>query len=224
KINFKLIDRSEVCLVILKRIVISICVSQCEPHTRSGRRYSVGIIRPSIPCSIAKKDHNAPNGINLSDGKIIYSVAAAIGHNEEAHPESHFTFPAIYHGSEIFELQNFAPASVDDIAKVHARPYAMEQALEKGIIYIDGSGSTYVTATTFEESLVAAGAGISLIDSVVAASKTRQDPPMGFALIRPPGHHAIPKGPMGCCVLGNMAIAARYAQHLYSMMTRTYSS
>ncbi|RVW14409.1 Histone deacetylase 14 [Vitis vinifera] len=76
----------------------------------------------------------------------------------------------------------------------------MDQASQKGIIYIDGSGPTYATATTFQESLLAAGAGITLVDSV-AASKSSQDPPMGFALIRPPGHHAIPKGPMGFCVL-----------------------
>ncbi|KAK6924264.1 Histone deacetylase domain [Dillenia turbinata] len=256
-------------LLVMKRnkFLSSICC-QCELHMRSGKRYSDRIIRPSICCSSAKKDHNAPDGIKLSDAKIIYSVAAAMGHNQEAHPESHFRVPAIvsgleksklnskYRGSEIIELENFAPASVDDIARVHARAYvsglekAMEQASEKGIIYIDGSGPTYATATfpskrgipflamqkahmlmeiisirtqakqvrmTFEESLVAAGAGISIIDSVVAASKTSQDPPTGFALIRPPGHHAIPRGPMGFCVFGNVAIAARYAQHVHGL-------
>ncbi|CBI38109.3 unnamed protein product, partial [Vitis vinifera] len=36
--------------------------------------------------------------------------------------------------------------------------------------------------------LLAAGAGITLVDSHIAASKSSQDPPMGFALIRSSGH------------------------------------
>nr|GMD58442.1 histone deacetylase 14 isoform X1 [Ipomoea batatas] len=94
---------------------------------------------------------------------------------------------------------------------------AMDQASEEGLIFIDGSGPTYATSTTFQESLMAAGAGISVLDSVVAASRVSQDPPVGFALIRPPGHHAIPKGAMGFCVFGNIAIAARYAQRVHGL-------
>ncbi|KAF9599732.1 hypothetical protein IFM89_001678 [Coptis chinensis] len=94
---------------------------------------------------------------------------------------------------------------------------AMDKASVEGLIFIEGSGPTYATETTFQESLIAAGAGISLVDSVVAASRIRQSPPLGFALIRPPGHHAIPKGPMGFCVFGNVAVAARHAQRAHGL-------
>ncbi|XP_074588361.1 histone deacetylase 14, chloroplastic isoform X3 [Curcuma longa] len=169
------------------------------------------------------------------DARVLYCVAAAMGHNKDAHPESNKRVPAItnalerleltpkYRSREVYELQNFKPALLDDIAVVHARSYihglekAMSKAMDEGIIFIDGSGPTYATETTFEESLIAAGAGISLVDAVVEASRVNYNPPIGFALIRPPGHHAVPKGPMGFCVFGNIAVAARHAQRVHGL-------
>ncbi|GAB4848251.1 Histone deacetylase 14, chloroplastic [Ancistrocladus abbreviatus] len=192
-------------------------------------RFKVG---RTISCSSSMEE---PSHRQLTDAGVIYSVAAATGHNQESHPESNLRVPAIvsalemmeltpnHRGAEVIELKNYKPATVDDIASVHSKAYvsglekAMAQAAEQGIIFIDGSGPTYATASTFQESLVAAGAGLSVVDSVVAASKHCPDPPVGFALIRPPGHHAVLKGPMGFCVFGNIAIAARYAQRVHRL-------
>ncbi|XP_020215842.1 histone deacetylase 14 [Cajanus cajan] len=190
----------------------------------------------SISCSGGVRNQSiVPSIEQLSDARVIYSVAPSMGHNQESHPESHFRVPAIvnaleemqltykFRGSEVIELQHFEPASVDDIASVHAKAYVsglekvMDQAVEKGLIFVDGSGPTYATATTFQESIIAAGAGLALVDSVVAASKIKRDAPTGFALIRPPGHHAVPQGPMGFCIFGNVAIAARYAQRVHGL-------
>ncbi|KAF7071387.1 hypothetical protein CFC21_076715 [Triticum aestivum] len=153
----------------------------------------------------APKDSPLPDSL-LRDARILYCASPAMGHNKEAHPESNKRVPAIvdalekleltpkHRGSQVLEIQNFYPASLDDVARVHSRTYIT--GLEK----------------TFAESLLSAGAGITLVDSVVAASKLGLSPPLGFALIRPPGHHAVPEGPMGFCVFGNIAVAARYAQ------------
>ncbi|KAF8404344.1 hypothetical protein HHK36_009227 [Tetracentron sinense] len=172
---------------------------------------------------------------SVDDIASVHARAYVSGLEKDSHPESNFRVPSIvsalekmeltskHRGSEVIELQNFSPASVDDIASVHARAYvsglekAMSEASEKGIIFIDGSGPTYATATTFQESLIAAGAGICLVDSVVAASRINKNPAVGFALIRPPGHHAVPKGPMGFCIFGNVAVAARHAQHAHGL-------
>ncbi|MQL71115.1 hypothetical protein Taro_003491 [Colocasia esculenta] len=185
--------------------------------------------------SSSSKEHTSLSNILISDARIIYCTAPALGHNKESHPESSLRVPAItnalekmeltpkFRHSDVVELKDFQPASIDDIARVHTRSYvaglekAMSKASEEGLIFIDESGPTYATKTTFQESLIAAGAGISLIDSVVAESKSSLNPPIGFALVRPPGHHAIPEGPMGFCVFGNIAVAARYAQEVHGL-------
>ncbi|KAF3786569.1 Histone deacetylase 14 [Nymphaea thermarum] len=167
--------------------------------------------------------------------RILYCAAPAMGHNQESHPECNARVPAImdaleklelspkYRSSDVVEIQDWRPASLDNIANVHSKAYVnglekvMHRASQEGLIVIDGSGPTYATATTFQESLLAAGAGISLVDSVVAASKLGQRPPMGFSIVRPPGHHAIPRGPMGFCVFGNIAVAARHAQQAHGL-------
>src|SRR5437899_2006968 len=38
-----------------------------------------------------------------------------------------------------------------------------------------------------------------------------------YALVRPPGHHAVPDRGLGFCIFNNIAVAARYAQRAYGL-------
>jgi acetoin utilization deacetylase AcuC-like enzyme len=64
---------------------------------------------------------------------------------------------------------------------------------------------TYTTPASWQLALNAAGGAVAVADSVWTAEARR-----GFALTRPPGHHATRDRAMGFCVLNNIAIAAEY--------------
>ena len=69
--------------------------------------------------------------------------------------------------------------------------------------YIDAD--TYLTEASGQLAFNAAGGGISVANAVWTRQVKR-----GFALTRPPGHHATPDDAMGFCLLNNIALAAEY--------------
>ncbi|GJN13629.1 hypothetical protein PR202_gb00354 [Eleusine coracana subsp. coracana] len=98
--------------------------------------------------SVSEKT-NAPKKLTLPeksllDACILYCTSPALGHNKEEHPESNKRVPAIvdaleklelspkHRGSQVLEIQNFEPASLDDVARVHSRSYIT--GLEKVLV------------------------------------------------------------------------------------------
>ena len=68
---------------------------------------------------------------------------------------------------------------------------------------------TFTSSDSFQIALLAAGSLIRLVDLSL-----RGQIGQGWALVRPPGHHAESNRIMGFCLFNNVAVAARYAlQH-----------
>lgn len=71
-------------------------------------------------------------------------------------------------------------------------------------------GDTITCRDSFGVGLLAVGGFLRLIDSI-AAGEARN----GFALVRPPGHHALRDRAMGFCLFNTMAIGAHYLKKNY---------
>jgi len=98
------------------------------------------------------------------------------------------------------------PASHEDLLRIHDMSYIERIAATRGK-FVSLDPDTGASPRTYEAALLAAGGCLSLADSIMS-----QDVANGFALVRPPGHHAERARSMGFCIFNNIAVAARYLQ------------
>lgn len=104
------------------------------------------------------------------------------------------------------ELLDANPASHDEISLVHDPKLVstLEKVCREEAPGIIDYAPTYVTQTSFDNALLAAGGVLTCSRAVLNG-----DADNAFAIVRPPGHHAEPDKAMGFCLFNNVAIAAR---------------
>ena len=100
------------------------------------------------------------------------------------------------------------PATEAELLRVHSKRYLDELAEAGRRGYVDLDPDTALSPGSHEAALLAAGGALQLVDEVAAGRADN-----GFALVRPPGHHARPGAAMGFCLLNNAAIAAEALLH-----------
>jgi acetoin utilization deacetylase AcuC-like enzyme len=127
------------------------------------------------------------------------------------HPESPKRLKSIYRMLKEEDLsgrcQVVAPrrASSEEICRIHTNEYYKSIAESEGrAVMLDPD--TYTSVDSFRAAELAAGGTLALVESVVGGEIDN-----GYALIRPPGHHAEQARAKGFCLFNNVAIGAAHA-------------
>lgn len=100
------------------------------------------------------------------------------------------------------------PATVSELALVHTEAH-IERIKKESATRLGGDGGDLTTPFArggFEIAALAAGGAITLFDAVIEGKVEN-----GYALIRPPGHHAVRERGMGYCIFANLAVAIKAA-------------
>ncbi len=105
------------------------------------------------------------------------------------------------------QLVDIAPrsATVDEVLRVHGRDYHDRIRDLSATGGGDAGGLTPFGLGSYEIALLSAGGCIAAVDAVLDGVVDNV-----YALVRPPGHHAVPDSGMGFCLFNNAAIAVKH--------------
>lgn len=125
------------------------------------------------------------------------------------HPEQVARLAAVRDALAGLDLAREEAVEAEDAALLRCHP---QRYLDRLAAAVPAEGWAQLDADTFlapgslRAARLAAGAAIRAVEAVVAGEHAS-----AFVAMRPPGHHAEAEVPMGFCLLGTVAIAAKHA-------------
>jgi acetoin utilization deacetylase AcuC-like enzyme len=150
---------------------------------------------------------------------LIISDPVYQEHDTGEHPERalraqvlHTMATRLADGDARFRLRGSVLAELSRIQAVHDGRYieALREFCEEGGGQIDLN--TVTSPRSYEVALRAAGGLMSGVDAVLSGEVRN-----AFAIVRPPGHHAVPGGGLGFCLFNNVAVAAQYLLDVHGL-------
>lgn len=141
----------------------------------------------------------------------VYSHPACLSHEPgPGHPECPARLEAVISALRsalpTLDWQQAPAATREQIARVHTADHiaTILDTVVTETLRLDAD--TALSASSAEAALRAAGAGIAAVDWVLTGKNRR-----AFCAVRPPGHHATHRTPMGFCLFNSVAVAAAHA-------------
>jgi len=105
------------------------------------------------------------------------------------------------------------PAGEAWIHTIHDPRYVerARAACRRGDPFLD-TPDVAISGASFDCALLATGGALALADALMAGRVDN-----GFAILRPPGHHAEHAAALGFCLFNNVAVLARYLQRAHGL-------
>lgn len=152
------------------------------------------------------------NSPDKEDRLVVFTDDAMVDHDPGyGHPESPERLASLQRALRERTVEGLAwraprKATRDELITVHADTYVDGMLARSGqALQLDGDTAT--SEGSIDAACLAAGAAIGAATAAVSG-----DHRAAMALVRPPGHHAERRRPMGFCLFNNVAIAAEHAR------------